>query len=180
MFRILIAAALVGLAVMAGQLWRADAVQAQTAQTTADRSYGLDLVHYATVRRTDGSFRRMLITRAELAALEAGDPLPDGARILMETYRSPDRLGTVFHKQKQDGRWLYGAFSGQAAEPNLSVQPRASCLSCHTRAAATDFTYTYPSLQAVAAGAAATDFACDRSGRAPCDLEVYRGGAGAR
>ena len=141
------------------------------------QAYGLDLVRYATVERTDGSYRRMLIDRMSLEALARDGVLPDGTRILMETYRSPGRVGTVFHKQKTDGRWLYGSFSGRSAEANLDVRPQASCLSCHTRAADTDFTYTLPSLNAVAAGAAETVFACDRGGRAPCDLAIYRNGA---
>lgn len=139
------------------------------------QAYGLDLVAYATVRRNDGSYRRMLIASDALRSVAPDAPLPDGTRILMETYYRPDQVGTVFHKQKVRGKWQYGSFS--AARPDLTVQPRASCLSCHAGAARTDFTFTLPSIRAVAAGGAPSDFTCDRGGRSPCGADTYRDGA---
>ena len=138
--------------------------------------YGLDLVPYATVRRPDGSYRRMLTQPEPLEALAAADTPPEGTRILMETYYQPGRVATVFHMQKVEGRWAYGSFP--AGAPDLSTRPQASCLSCHGGAAATDLVYTLPSLRAVAAGQSASDFTCERGGRSPCDAEVYRKGAG--
>lgn len=137
-------------------------------------SYGLDLVAYATVRRNDGSYRRMLIPPETLEAVDSGAPLPDGTRILMETYYSADRVGIVFHKRKVEGKWQYGSFAPGRAD--LTARPQASCLSCHARAAETDFTYTLPSLIAAAQGRGASDFSCDRGGRSPCALRVYREG----
>jgi len=155
-------------------------VYAYAAQTrsvaTPPGSYGLDLVHYNTVERSDGSYRRMFIERSALGRLRPGQPFPDGTRILMETYLSEGSLGTVFHKQKVNGRWQYGSFPG-LGRPDLSVAPRVSCLSCHSRAARTDFTYTRPGLDAVAAGAQPAQFLCARRGRTPCSLTVYRNGA---
>ncbi len=135
--------------------------------------YGLDLIAYATVRRSDGSYRRMLTQPGTLAAVAAEGVPPEGARILMETHYSPGRVSTVFHMQKVAGRWAYGSFSASASDPNLTTRAQASCLSCHAGAAETDLVYTLPSLRAFAAGGAASDFACDRGGRSPCDAEIY-------
>ncbi|WP_306118414.1 MULTISPECIES: hypothetical protein [unclassified Roseitalea] len=138
--------------------------------------YGEDFVAYAIVRRTDGSFRRMLIAPEVLAAVQADAPLPEGTRILMETYHRPDRVGTVFHKLKAGGRWQYGSLSG-TGRIDLATGPKASCLSCHARAAETDLTFTLPAIRAAAAGHGLSDFECGRGGRSPCALDVYRDGA---
>ncbi|MEM6480706.1 MAG: cytochrome P460 family protein [Pseudomonadota bacterium] len=138
--------------------------------TSTDR-YGGTFVAYAQVDRTDGTYRRMLTTPDVLEAAGSGMPLPDGARILMETYYSPGNLSTVFHKQKVDGQWQYGSFNGQDTV-NLATWPQASCLSCHSRAAETDFTFTRPSLD-TALTLGETHLTCDRGGRSPCDLQIY-------
>ncbi|MEO1200194.1 MAG: cytochrome P460 family protein [Pseudomonadota bacterium] len=138
--------------------------------------YGINLIAYATVRRTDGTYRRMLITPESLDEMTDGADLPEGTRILMETYYNPGQVGTVFHKQKVGGGWNYGSFS--AARPDLATSPRASCLACHARASDTDFTFTLPSVMTAAESGIASDFTCDRGGRAPCGPHVYRNGAG--
>ncbi|MEO0831054.1 MAG: cytochrome P460 family protein, partial [Pseudomonadota bacterium] len=101
--------------------------------------------------------------------------LPDGTRILMESYYTPGEAGTVFHKQKVAGKWQYGSFSGTGAA-RFETRPQASCLSCHATAAATDFTFTRPSLDA-ASRHGLSQFTCDRGGRSPCDPHVYTEGA---
>lgn len=151
---------------------------AEERSTQEIQRYGLDLVPYATVRRPDGSYRRMLTAPETLEALAATDRPPEGARILMETYYRPGRVATVFHMQKVAGRWAYGSFP--AGTPDLTTRPQASCLSCHGGAAATDLVYTLPSLRAVAAGQSASDFTCDHGGRSPCGAETYLEGAGRR
>lgn len=137
--------------------------------------YGMPLVAYVTVERTDGTYRRMLTQPQTLAAVGDGAPVPDGARIFMETYYSPGSVSTVFHKHKIDGQWHYGSFS--ASRPDLDVRPQASCLSCHADAAETDFVFTLPSLSAAAQCAGPGRFTCDRGGRRPCAPAVYRDGA---
>lgn len=138
-------------------------------ETTA--RYGAPFVTYVQVDRPDGSYRRMLTTPDVLAAAEAGQPLPDGARILMESHYSPGVVATVFLKEKVDGKWQYGSFPG-GGPVDLSTRPQATCLSCHARAAETDFTFTKPSLDA-ALLRGMTRFACDRAGRSPCPLSHY-------
>lgn len=141
----------------------------------SDSLYGLELASYAIVRRDDGTYRRMLVSPEALEQLPQGNVLPNGTRILMETFYQPDRVSTVFHKQKVEGAWHYGSFP--ASRPDLSVRPQASCLSCHARAAETDFTFTLPSLSAAAEGHGPSDFVCGRGGRSPCSLETYLEGA---
>ena len=148
---------------------------ARDASGEETEAYGLDLTHYATVRRSDGSYRRMLITSAALSAFKRSGALPNGTRILMETYYSPGVRSTVFHAEKHDGRWRYGSFGG--ARVDLSTRAQASCLSCHARAADRGFVFTRDSIERVAKGGAPADFRCDRSGRAPCGRTVYRSGA---
>lgn len=164
----LLLAGLIALAAAAGV--------AQAGPLNETDRYGETFAAYAQVDRPDGSFRRMLTTPDVLATAQSGAPLPDGTRILMETYRRSGKLGTVFHKQKVDGRWHYGSFDGQG-RVDLATRPQASCLSCHSRAAATDLTFTKPALTA-ARTMGLTQITCDRAGRRPCDLEVYLNGVG--
>lgn len=138
-------------------------------------AYGLDLVAYATVRRDDGTYRRMLVSPEALPPIASGGPPPDGTRILMETYYTPGSASTVFHMQKVGGRWLYGSFP--TGRPDLSVRAQATCLSCHAGAADSDLVFTLPSLRAAAGGAGPSDFRCERGGRTPCPAETYRDGA---
>lgn len=137
--------------------------------------YGETYVTYAQVDRPDGIYRRMLVTPETIATVRAGEPLPEGTRILMESHYSPGDVGIVFHKQKVDGQWQYGSFSG-SDEPDFDTKPQASCVSCHARAAATDFTFTRPSLDAAPQNGL-SHFICDRGGRSPCEAHVYVDGA---
>ncbi len=150
-------------AALATAAWAASLVE-------TDR-YGETFITYAQVDRTNGTYRRMLTTPDVLAAARSGTPLPDGTRIFMESYYSPGQIGTVFHKQKVDGRWKYGSFSGQGPV-DLTTRPQASCLSCHAQAAETDFTFTRPLLDAAPTVGLSTVI-CDRGGRTPCDPAVY-------
>ena len=174
------AAALSSTAPSATERW---AVLAASPSNAGDREsdleivsrYGPDLAAYATVRRDDGTYRRMLVSPEALEPSGADGALPEGTRILMETYYRPGQVGTVFHKRRVGGAWHYGSFP--AARPDLTVRPQASCLACHARAAETDFTLTLPSLRKAAEGKGPSDFTCDRGGRSPCSLQTYLEGA---
>lgn len=144
-------------------------LSASLEQTTR---YGEELVVYALVDRSDGTYRRMLTSPEALELAKSCDPLPDGTRILMETFHAPGELSTVFHKQKVAGRWQYGSFNG-LGEVDLSTRPQASCLSCHASAAETDFTFTRHALDAARSNGLSKSF-CDRGGRKPCAASAYR------
>ncbi|WP_157018413.1 hypothetical protein [Mesorhizobium xinjiangense] len=130
---------------------------------------------YARVERSDGSYREMLIDEASLAALRAGAGLGEGATILMESYYRPGEIGTVFAKQFNGGRWLYGSFRPGGSP--ASFAPRPQCAGCHLRAQDhRGGTFTGPMLNAFAATDTVQETVCDRPGRTPCSPEIYATG----
>ena len=134
---------------------------------------GRPLVHYATIARNDGSFRRFLVDEAALALVEAGRPLPDGTAIAMETFYGPERRSTVFIKEKRGTAWLYGSFEPGSPEWNR-MKARTVCHACHIDAAE-DLTFTLPSLALYRRTRSVSRFVCDRSGRIPCEHALYEG-----
>lgn len=133
--------------------------------------YDRSLAHYATVSRSDGSFRQMFVNEEANATIQPGNPLPDGTLIVMETWLSPTNLGTVFVKQKQNGEWQYGSFN--ADRPNYQMQFSSSCHSCHAPFPQTDFTLTKPLLEAALQTRQVQTAYCDRPGRTPCHSDAY-------
>jgi hypothetical protein len=133
--------------------------------------YDRTLAHYATVSRSDGSFRQMFVNSDAIAAIQPGEPLPDGTLLVMETWYSPKNLGTVFIKQKQNGEWQYGSFSSD--RPDYQIGFSGSCHSCHSPFPETDFTLTKPLLEAALQSRQVQTAYCDRAGRSPCDPEAY-------
>lgn len=133
--------------------------------------YDRRLAHYATVFRSDGSFRQMFIDEAAIAAIQPGKPLPNGTLIVMETWYSPENLGTVFVKQKQEGRWQYGSFN--PAQPDYQMSFSSNCHSCHVPFWEQDFTLTKPLLEAALQTRQVQTSFCNRAGRAPCNPKAY-------
>ena len=141
--------------------------------------YDRPLAHYATVSRSDGSFRQMFVNEETIskgtaepnAAIQPGKPLPNGTLIVMETWYSPENLGTVFVKQKQNGEWQYGSFSPDL--PDYQMHFSGSCHSCHAPFPETDFTLTKPLLEAALQTRQVQTAHCDLAGRTPCAPEVY-------
>ena len=133
--------------------------------------YGETFVTYAQVDRPDGTFRRMLTTPETLAALDADAPLPDGTRILMESYYSPDQVGRVFHMHRIDGQWRFGSFAGDGPV-DLSTSRLATCTGCHAGASETDYVFTRSALVA-AREIGLSNISCNRRGRRPCNPETY-------
>jgi len=133
--------------------------------------YDRPLAHYATVSRSDGSFRQMFVNEEAIAAIQPGEPLPNGTLIVMETWYSPENLGTVFVKQKQNDEWQYGSFSPD--RPDYQMRFNGSCHSCHAPFPETDFTLTKPLLEAALQTRQVQTAYCDRAGRTPCAPEAY-------
>ncbi len=142
-----------------------------TDEVQVQSKYDRSLAHYATVSRHDGSFRQMFVNEEAIVAIEPGEPLPDGTLIVMETWYSPENLGTVFVKQKQNGEWQYGSFSPD--RPNYQMRFSNSCHSCHAPFPETDFTLTKPLLEAALQTRQVQTAYCDRAGRTPCDPQAY-------
>lgn len=133
--------------------------------------YDRTLAHYATVSRSDGSFRRVFIEAKAIAAIQPEKPLPNGTLIVMKTWYSPENLGTVFVKQKQGEEWQYGSFN--PAQPNYQLSFSGSCHSCHAPFPETDFTLTQPLLQAAVQTCQVQTAYCDRPGRTPCEPNAH-------
>ncbi|MDJ0702622.1 MAG: cytochrome P460 family protein [Leptolyngbyaceae cyanobacterium MO_188.B28] len=137
----------------------------------AQAKYDRQLAHYGTVSRRDGSFRQMFIDQTSIAALQPGEPLPNGALIVMETWYSPDNAGAVFIKQKQGGEWRYGSFNPD--RPDYQMSFSGSCHRCHAPFPDTDYTLTKPLLEAALRTQQVQTAYCDRAGRTPCAPEAY-------
>jgi Cytochrome P460 len=133
--------------------------------------YDRTLAHYATVSRSDGSFRQMFVNEETITSIQPGEPLPNGTLIVMETWYSPENLGTVFVKQKQNGEWQYGSFSPD--RPDYQMRFSGSCHSCHAPFPETDFTLTKPLLEAALQTRQVQTAYCDRAGRTPCEPTAY-------
>ncbi|MBD2260227.1 cytochrome P460 family protein [Pseudanabaena sp. FACHB-2040] len=150
-------------------------VRASGSDFVSEERYGRQWVHYGTVTRSDRSFREMFIAAENASQVKAGQPLPEGTLILMETWHAPESLGTVFIKQKRGGTWEYGSFS--PAQPSYQVSLQNSCHSCHAPFPETDFTLTKPLLEAALQRQQVQVAYCDRAGRSPCTPESYLPGA---
>ncbi|MEM8808595.1 MAG: hypothetical protein AAGF01_21470 [Cyanobacteria bacterium P01_G01_bin.38] len=148
-------------------------VSVKTAQSNfaLQNRYGRRWLHYATVSRSDDSFRQMFITADDVERVEAGHPLPDNTLILMESWYSSESPGIVFIKQKLNGSWQYGSFN--PSQPDYQLSDRASCQGCHAPFSGLDFTLTKPLLEAALQTQQLQTAYCDRAGRSPCDPEAY-------
>lgn len=133
---------------------------------------GHALVHYATIARNDGSFRRFWVDQGSLDHGRPGEPLPDGARIAMETFYGPQNRSTVFVKEKRGTQWLYGSF--EPGKPDWTdTKAKTVCHACHMDAAE-DLTFTLPVIDRFRAKPDVVRFLCDAAGRVPCDAAVYQ------
>ncbi|MBD3887429.1 cytochrome P460 family protein [Phormidium tenue FACHB-886] len=142
-----------------------------TGEVQAQSKYDRTLAHYATVSRSDGSFRQMFVNEESIAAIQPGEPLPNGTLLVMESWYSPENLGTVFVKQKQNGEWQYGSFSPD--RPNYQMRFSGSCHRCHAPFSEIDFTLTKPLLEIALQTRQVQTAYCNRSGRTPCASEAY-------
>jgi|SRR3954452_13326010 hypothetical protein len=137
----------------------------------AKTELGRRLVHFATIARSDGAFRRMSIDETSLGAIEAGKPLPDGTSIAMETFYGADRPATVFIKEKRGNQWLYGSFEPGAPSWE-GTKSRTVCHACHIDAA-TDLTFMLPVIARFKATRQVVRAACEETGRVPCTAGFY-------
>jgi len=133
---------------------------------------GVAFRHYATVNRTDGTYRQMFIDEATLSTWTPGQPLPVESFLVMETYYSPQVESTNFTKAMSIDGFHYGSFS--PSRPSFTTQPDNSCAACHGRAEDAAGTFTLAMLTAARQTGAVATTLCDQGGRTPCTAEVYR------
>jgi polyisoprenoid-binding protein YceI len=143
--------------------------------------YAESMVLYALVNRPD-TIRRMYISPAAIEAVRAGQPMPSGTRIIMDTTMrsSGAPAGTIFNREKRDGwgdaalspaernsTWRYPAHS--RAGLTLQAQDAQYCHTCHVAAGGPDYVFTFPQLQAFIKTGQVQEYTCDGSGRTPCE-----------
>ena len=113
----------------------------------------------------------MWIDEASLSNIQAGQALPDGTTIAMETFYGPQNRATVFAKVKQADGWLYGSF--EPGKPDWAgLKSRTVCHSCHIDAQ-TDLTFTLPVIARFKNERKVVRFLCPQSGRVPCAASLY-------
>ena len=77
------------------------ALVAESGNLTVEDRYDRQWIRYATVSRSDGSFRHMFVSPEDASRISPGQPLPEDTLIIMETWYSPQSPGTVFIKQNE-------------------------------------------------------------------------------
>lgn len=133
--------------------------------------YGRAWVFYAQVNKAGNYFRRMYIDTLSARQLSHTGALPENTLIAMETWFGSAQ-STVYIRQK-GGQWLSGSFGPGSPTYQLALQ--ASCNGCHSRAAATDFTFTKPLIQKALRQNKVQQITCSEPSFTPCDLAVYQG-----
>jgi hypothetical protein len=128
---------------------------------------------YATVQRSDGSYRQMFIDERTLTRWLPSQPLPQDTLIVMETFLTPGEETTNFTKHLEaDGEFTYGSFS--PARPSFATRRDTSCIACHRLSVDKAGTFTLPLLRGAVTDGVLMTARCDQSGRTPCGPETYR------
>lgn len=135
--------------------------------------YGRQWIQYAQVNKAGSYFRRMFIDAQSVQSVQAGQPLPDGTLIALETWSDEKHQSTVFLRQKKNGKWLNGSFS--PTQPDYSVGRDISCTFCHRGARDTDYTFTRPLIEKALRASRPQIIECDKGPLGACAPEVYQG-----
>jgi hypothetical protein len=108
------------------------------------------LVHYTTVRRGNVT-EHMLTTQDAIAAVKAGQPIPNGSHVVLVDYREGE-VFRYFVMQKADGwggdydeRRRTGDWQFQWFKPDRTInmsENTARCQSCHQSQAGSEYLYT--------------------------------------
>jgi hypothetical protein len=114
------------------------------------------LVHYTTVRRGNVT-EHMLTTQDAIAAVKAGQPIPNGSHVVLVDYREGE-VFRYFVMQKGNGwggdyddRRRTGDWQFQWFKPDRSInmsENTARCQSCHQARADNEYLYTFDQMKA--------------------------------
>ncbi len=186
------------LLLLAGIVTRAPAPVPQPAAgpMSLPPDYRTQFVHYATVDRSDAVSRNLYIDPASLAALRAGQPLPEGTRIIIEAFDGePGPAGRLRQTQVQPfvhmaekrstwriedlqtavrvGDWNFASFdqtTGQPAPADAPGENLNDCFVCHdvSATARRDFVFTQRLLAAYARTGTLQYERCGLPERLPC------------
>jgi hypothetical protein len=114
------------------------------------------LVHYTTVRRGNVT-EHMLTTQDAIAAVKAGQPIPNGSHVVLVDYREGE-VFRYFVMQKGNGwgrdyddRRRTADWQFQWFKPDRSInmsENTARCQSCHQARADNEYLYTFDQMKA--------------------------------
>ena len=134
---------------------------------------------YAVVDRPDNVSRLLYIRPESLAAMQTGQPLPDGTKLVIEAYQSTvgadgtlvrgDLIPFIHVSEKINGRWRFASFSpaGVASDRTISDENPRTCAGCHDDIRG--FVFSRPQLNAFAETQTVQYFYCGEAGREPCN-----------
>jgi hypothetical protein len=114
------------------------------------------LVHYTTVRRGNAT-EHMLTTQDAIAAVKAGQPIPNGSHVVLVDYREGEVFryfvmqkgngwGGDYDATRKTGDWQFQWF-----KPDRSInmsENTARCQSCHQARADNEYLYTFDQMKA--------------------------------
>lgn len=109
-----------------------------------------ELVHYTTVRRGEVT-EHILTTREAVAAVKAGQPIPNGTHFVLVDYRQGEVFryfvsqkgegwGSDFDERRRTGDWQFQWF-----RPDLTIKEdenTARCQSCHQGREGSEYLFT--------------------------------------
>ena len=134
--------------------------------------YGKELVPFAMVAKTGDYSRRMFIDATSSRRFAQTGHLPEGAVLVLETWFGRE-LSTVYVRQRVGDGFRASSFPPTA--PNFATTSDAVCEGCHSRAHATEDTFTLPLLRKALERGAVQAIVCPKPSFTPCDLSVYEG-----
>ena len=146
---------------------------------TFPANYASSFLLYAVVDRPDNVTRLLYINADSLAAMQTGQPLPEGTQIVIEAYNATpgdngrliagDMIPFVHMMEQSGGRWRFASFTsaGTPADRSLPDERPRACVDCHNDTRG--FVFTRPQLNAFATSGVTQYFFCGETGREPCN-----------
>jgi len=174
----------------------APVVTEQTGPMALPMDYRTSFIQYEVVDRPDNITRTLYISRDSFAALQRGEPLPNGTRIIIEGFHgaqgadgrlvAEEMLAFVhmaekrrswrldeLHTSAKVGDWNFASFdatTGAIADPNIVSENLNDCFTCHDSNASPtrDFIFSRRDLDVFANTQTPQYVVCNRPERLPC------------
>lgn len=167
-----------------------------TGPMTLPTDYRSSFIEYAVVDRPDGITRTLYISPESFAALQRGEPLPNGTRIVIEAFAgTPNDQGQLvagdmipfihmaekreswrldeLHTSAKVGDWNFASFesdTGVPSDPNTPGENLNDCFTCHDSNASPtrDFIFTRRDIDLFANTKTPQYILCNQPERIPC------------
>lgn len=150
-------------------------------------TYQDELVHYATVERSDGVIRFLYISPQAIEAVREGELLPERTLVVIEAYRPLDNNPAERQRDPEVhvaesrstwqiadlaassrvGTWNFGAFDADTGAV-ITATGLNDCFSCHEAAQTRNFIFSNTLLEAYAQTDQVQYSYCPRPGRTVC------------